>query len=137
MGKDGKVFTFKGNKVDKITKDTFYCEQAADNAEIFVDSLKKSRAHHLKKIQEKELGLVVASDEGSDNLENSGCEGSINSSHSDDNKKGGEAGVIMDLNPEKYEKPKDYLFFDFFSMYAKNFISQKNGGSRDRRTNNI
>lgn len=33
--------------------------------------------------------------------------------------------VILDLNPEKYEKPKDYLFFDFFSLYAKNFIGKK------------
>ena len=33
--------------------------------------------------------------------------------------------VIMDLNPEKFEKPKDNLFFDFFSMYAKNFIKKE------------
>jgi hypothetical protein len=33
--------------------------------------------------------------------------------------------VILDLNPEKYEKPKDHLFFDFFSMYTKNFIGAK------------
>jgi hypothetical protein len=31
--------------------------------------------------------------------------------------------VILDLNPEKYEKPKDYLFFDFFSIYTKNFVN--------------
>ncbi len=35
------------------------------------------------------------------------------------------SSVILDLNPEKYEKPKDYLFFDFFSMYTKNFVQQK------------
>jgi hypothetical protein len=38
--------------------------------------------------------------------------------------------VILDLNPEKYEKPKDYLFFDFFSMYTKNFVQQKKNNSR-------
>jgi hypothetical protein len=32
--------------------------------------------------------------------------------------------VIMDLNPEKFEKPKDQIFFDFFSMYAKSFIKK-------------
>lgn len=31
--------------------------------------------------------------------------------------------LVMDLNPKNYEKPKDHLFFDFFSIYAKNFIS--------------
>ena len=36
--------------------------------------------------------------------------------------------MILDLNPEKYEKPKDYLFFDFFSIYAKNSIAHKRGG---------
>lgn len=33
--------------------------------------------------------------------------------------------VIMDLNPKNFEKPKDHLFFDFFSLYAKNFIGDK------------
>lgn len=37
----------------------------------------------------------------------------------------GDASVIMDINPNKFEKPKDNLFFDFFSLYAKNFIDQK------------
>jgi hypothetical protein len=41
-----------------------------------------------------------------------------------------ENSVILDLNPEKYEKPKDYLFFDFFSLYARNSISQKKPSSR-------
>ena len=40
--------------------------------------------------------------------------------------------VILDLNPEKYEKAKDFLFFDFFSLYSKNFIKnskkQRRGG---------
>ena len=37
--------------------------------------------------------------------------------------------VILDLNPEKYEKPKDHLFFDLFSMYTKNFVKQKKNES--------
>ena len=31
----------------------------------------------------------------------------------------------MDLNPKKFDKEKDNLFFDFFSIYAKNFLKQK------------
>jgi hypothetical protein len=36
--------------------------------------------------------------------------------------------VLLDLDPKKYEKPKDYLFFDFYSLYAKNTIENKRGG---------
>ena len=30
----------------------------------------------------------------------------------------------MDLNPKHFEKPKDSLFFDFFSIYTKNYIKK-------------
>jgi hypothetical protein len=33
--------------------------------------------------------------------------------------------VIMDLNPKKFEKSKDNLFFDFFTIYTKNLLIQK------------
>ena len=33
--------------------------------------------------------------------------------------------LIMDLNPKKFDKSRDNLFFDFFSIYAKNFIKNK------------
>ena len=36
----------------------------------------------------------------------------------------------MDINPKKFEKPKDHLFFDFFSAYAKNFIDGKKNQPR-------
>ena len=35
--------------------------------------------------------------------------------------------VVLDLNPKNFEKQKDHLFFDFFSIYAKSFIKNKNG----------
>lgn len=44
----------------------------------------------------------------------------------ENNKLGENEAVIMDLNPSKFEKDKDHLFFDFFSMYTKNII--KNTG---------
>lgn len=28
------------------------------------------------------------------------------------------------MSPKKFEKPKDQLFLDFFSMYAKKFIEE-------------
>lgn len=37
--------------------------------------------------------------------------------------------VIMDLNPKNFEKQKDHLFFDFFSLYAKNIIQNKSQDS--------
>jgi len=27
--------------------------------------------------------------------------------------------VLLNISPKKYEKPKDQLFIDFFSMYTK------------------
>ena len=33
--------------------------------------------------------------------------------------------VILDTNPNKFEKPKDQLFIDFFSMYTKRFVKDK------------
>ena len=37
--------------------------------------------------------------------------------------------VVNSTKPEKYEKPKDHLFFDLFSMYTKNFVKQKKNES--------
>jgi hypothetical protein len=43
--------------------------------------------------------------------------------------------IIMDLNPNNFEKPKDHLFFDFFSIYAKSFI--KNKSENDNNNNGL
>ena len=37
--------------------------------------------------------------------------------------KGGE--VLLNISPKKYEKPKDQLFIDFFSMYTKQFVKDQ------------
>ena len=37
-------------KFDKITKDTFYGDKPQENAEIFLNTLQKSRAKHIKKV---------------------------------------------------------------------------------------
>lgn len=39
----------------------------------------------------------------------------------------GDEAVLLNLNPKKFEKGKDNLFFDFFSIYTKNFIKNGNG----------
>ena len=33
--------------------------------------------------------------------------------------------VILNISPKKFEKPKDQLFIDFFSMYTKQFVDDK------------
>jgi hypothetical protein len=48
-------------KFDLITKDTFYGEKPAENAEIFVNTLQKTRAHHIKKVQDRELIIAGGS----------------------------------------------------------------------------
>ena len=42
--------------------------------------------------------------------------------------------VVLDLNPNNFEKPKDHLFFDFFSIYAKSFIKDKSAHQRQRQS---
>lgn len=101
---------FKGGK---ITKDIFYGEKSHENAQIFIDSIARSKAIHLKKIHEKELMLNSFSSDSEENSRLSGNKDMSNDS------------VILDVNPSKFEKSKDHLFFDFFSMYTKNFIDGK------------
>ena len=36
----------------------------------------------------------------------------------------------MNLNPNKFEKPKDHLFFNFFSMYAKKSVDPQVSSAR-------
>ena len=33
--------------------------------------------------------------------------------------------VLLNMNPSKFEKPKDHLFIDFFSMYAQKFVDEQ------------
>jgi len=107
-------------RTNKVTKEMFYGEKPQENMEIFVDTLQKTRVQHLKKVEEKDLAGPLWSSES----ETSFTQETLNK----------DSQVIMDLNPERYEKPKDHLFFDFFSMYAKNFIKQRNGGSPLKRS---
>jgi len=32
---------------------------------------------------------------------------------------------LLNIAPKKFEKPKDQLFLDFFSMYTKKFIDEE------------
>ena len=34
--------------------------------------------------------------------------------------------VLLNMNPKKFDQPKDHLFFDFFSLYTKDFIHDDN-----------
>lgn len=116
----------KARQIEKITKDTFYGEKPADNAQIFVNKLQKTRTKHLKKVQDRELFLAGGSHlNDTSNAETEGDENNSDHSNIQPVKNKEHSSVILDLNPEKYEKPKDYLFFDFFSLYAKNFIGEK------------
>jgi len=33
--------------------------------------------------------------------------------------------VILNVSPKKYDKPKDQIFLDFFSIYTKSFVDEK------------
>ncbi len=100
---------------DKITKDVFCGEQCTENAQIFLELLEKSKARHLKTQNDQDL-LSQSISEESEEINN------ISRIEMKDNN--GES-VIMDLNPKKFDKSKDNLFFDFFAIYAKNVIKDK------------
>jgi hypothetical protein len=44
----------------------------------------------------------------------------------------GEDEVILNISPKKFEKPKDQLFIDFFSMYTKQFVDDKSLSKKDQ-----
>jgi hypothetical protein len=43
--------------------------------------------------------------------------------------------VILNVSPKKYDKPKDQIFLDFFSIYTKNFVDEKKQESQQVQRN--
>jgi hypothetical protein len=41
------------------------------------------------------------------------------------NKSSKDDEVILNVSPKKYDKPKDQIFLDFFSIYTKSFVDEK------------
>ena len=79
---------------------------------------------HQKKQSDQELLLQASGSSDSEEL---------NSSSIVEMKDNNGDPVIMDLNPKKFEKSKDNLFFDFFSIYTKNLILEKEKKKNERR----
>ena len=44
---------------------------------------------------------------------------------SSDKKRQPKEKVLLDMNPAHFDKAQDNLFFDFFSIYAKNFVGEE------------
>lgn len=40
--------------------------------------------------------------------------------------------VLLNMSPKKFEKPKDQLFLDFFSMYTQGFIDEESKKHDDK-----
>ena len=109
----------------KITKDIFDGRDKAENAEMFIENLIKTR--RLKDGDSQSMCSKLAEmEEESRSL-------------SKDKKRLKQTPVIMDLNPNKYTKDKDKIFMDFFSLYGKNFIDQhkSKGDASQRRENEL
>ena len=92
-----------------ITKDIFRGKEKAENAMIFVESYQrnKQRSHKMDKEEFESMS------QDTDDTRMNAVKSSQNSS------------IIMDLNPRNFEKPKDNLFFDFFSMYTKKIVEER------------
>jgi hypothetical protein len=126
-----KMAQLPGYKAEKVTKDIFDKETPDGNTEVFLKSLERTRKNHQKRTQEKEMFINAGIQQSSFEMDEqtSPMEESVKKVQQYLAKHGGEEGdeereegLLMDLNPEKYEKPKDYLFFDFYSLYAKNTL---------------
>lgn len=104
----------------RITKDIFWSDKKSENAGIFVENYIKAKAQHKKHKQLQEDCSDTSESQDSSLDEMSFLDNEAKAVQM--NIKGSQDPVIMDLNPNKFEKPKDTLFFDFFSMYAKNII---------------
>lgn len=78
--------------------------------EIFLDSISRTREHHIKRVHiEEEEEYKQEDEEEAEELPG----------------KRGRTELLLDLNPAMYEKPRDYLFFDFFSIYAKALVQKR------------
>lgn len=136
----------------KITKDIFYGEKRTENAQIFISKIQKAKVQHQKKLIDQECfpHLLDSSDSLIDLNSGKGAAAEkqveVASEDSLDFLAGekeaeaqaalNESGLIMDVNPRKFEKPKDNLFFNFFSIYTKNFIEEK-GTQNSRQQQSI
>ena len=89
--------------------------KCTENAQIFIENLQKAKAKRLAMLDGGVEFMESSSSDCCDSDKQGGCElkESLNES------------VILDVNPSRFEKAKDHLFFDFFSIYAKNFIDQR------------
>jgi len=103
---------FGTSEGDKITKDIFCGDKCAD-AKIFIENLQKTKAKRMAMLEGGAEYMESMSDSDDAKMGIFDHKESLNES------------VILDLNPAKFEKAKDHLFFDFFSLYAKNFIDQR------------
>jgi hypothetical protein len=97
----------------KITKTIFEgTSDKTENAIVFLDNLEKA----LKNPDgEKPLFDDERFTQASSAITRSG----ESKSHNSTDRLTTEESVILNISPKKYDKPRDQLFIDFFSMYTK------------------
>mmetsp|Transcript_24585 Transcript_24585/g.24184 ORF Transcript_24585/g.24184 Transcript_24585/m.24184 type:complete len:234 (-) Transcript_24585:55-756(-) len=120
-GKYHSVMVDFGNEegTEKITKDIFWGTKRDENAQIFIDNYQKTKSSgRIKKIDSSGYKVDKFENEQSSLVEMKISGGKSEIKDLDKEK------VLLDMNPENFEKAQDHLFFDFFSLYAKNFISK-------------
>jgi hypothetical protein len=129
----------------KITKDIFNGEKKTENAQIFIKKIQEAKVLHQKKLINQEyfphlqdsedalsdIHLDKAADKFGEGAEDclvllGGEKGKADSALN-------ESGLIMDVDPRKFEKPKDNLFFNFFSIYTNNFIEEKGAAQSQKQ----
>lgn len=122
-------------KLDRITKDIFTLGKGdrEENARIFLDKLGEARkkrrvdAPNFNKVRE----CIVSEDEliYGDNFSHTKAD-KLNKSDQPEAQiqktlKEDDENVLINMDPTNYERPRDHLFFDFFSIYTQNYVDEK------------
>lgn len=108
----------------KIKRGDIYSANKQENALLFVQNLDKiSQAK-----QEGKAPMDMTFNEDNSTMLNTNAQNCDNVSDFSQGlqfKSKAEDDVILNVSPQKYEKPKDELFLKFFSMYTKRSVEEK------------
>lgn len=119
----------------KITKDIFEgSTDKTENALLFLENLDKIKQNPKARISKSKIPQVrrgegfsqsdVNTAPFSDDFDNaSGVVANYGGYNSESDLEDDQ--VLLNISPNKFEKPKDQLFIDFFSMYTKKFVEEK------------
>lgn len=129
----------------KITRDIFTGGDKSENALLFLENLDKVKSKKKPEVIQNKNRDVNESFELdsasitqktmaiSDEPSNVEAKQAVDLFDSDIEEEQNE-NVLLNISPKKFEKPKDQLFIDFFSMYTKRFVEDQKSGNDSKQS---